>query len=119
MNKFYGRIGFAEMKETSPRVYEEVFQEKKYFGDVLSNQRRWTQTENLNDNVGVQMRISIVANSFAYANWKAMRYVEYLGVLWKINSAEIAYPRIILNIGEVYNGQTAGTGSDSEEVNRT
>ena len=38
-----------------------------------------------------------------------MRYVEFLGVKWKIESVEVQYPRLILSIGGEWHEQTSRT----------
>jgi len=106
MARFSGTVGFLRTEETDPEnhpgVWNEVLEEKRYFGDVLSNSRRWDQNGNFNDNLAVNNRISIVADSFARMNLGAMRFVRWLGDTWKITNAEIQYPRIILTLGGQY-----------------
>lgn len=104
MAKFYGKIGYAETKETVPGVYTETITERSYKGDVLRNTRRWESSENLNDNLNVNNLISIVADAFAYDNFFSMRYIEWMGSKWKITNVEVQRPRLILTIGGVYNG---------------
>ena len=69
---------------------------------MLSNSRRWDQNGNLNDNLVINNRISIVADKFATANMGAMKFVRWLGDTWKITNVEIQYPRVILTIGGQY-----------------
>ena len=107
MAKYYGRIGYAETIETVPGVWEEVITERNYYGDVMRNSRRWETGESLNDNLVVSNSISIVADDYAYAHFAYIRYVEWMGALWKPSSVEVQRPRIILQIGGVYNGDTA------------
>lgn len=107
MAKYFGRIGYAETVETVPGVWEEVIQERQYYGDVIRNARRWENGESLNDNLVVSNSISIVADDYAYQHFAFIRYVEWMGVLWKPSSVEIQRPRIILQIGGVYNGNKA------------
>lgn len=104
MAKFYGKIGYAITKETTPGVWVEEIVERSYYGDVIRNIRRLQGSENLNDNINVSNEISIVADAFANQNFYSMRYVEYMGAKWKVSSVEVKYPRLILNIGGVYNG---------------
>lgn len=113
MAKFYGVVGYAETKETLPGVWENIFVERKYTGDVLRNIKRWEAGENLNDNLTVNNYFSIVADAYAYQNFFAMRYVEWMGVRWKINTVEVQRPRLLLTIGGVYNGEEDGPASDS------
>lgn len=104
MNKFYGKIGYAITKETTPGVWVEQIVERSYYGDVIRNIRRLQSSENLNDDINVSNEISIVADAFANQNFHSMRYVEYMGTKWKVSSVEVKYPRLILSIGGVYNG---------------
>lgn len=103
MAKFYGKVGYLSIEETSPDVYSEVLTERLYKGDVLRNQKRYQASEGLNDDVIVNNSISIVADSYAYENAFAIKYVQWMGVLWKIISIEIQRPRIILSLGGKYN----------------
>jgi hypothetical protein len=106
MGKFYGEIGYAETVETAPGVWQEQITKRQYFGDVVRNVSKMRDGENLNDNLTIDNRLSIVADPYAYEKFHAMRYVNWMGVLWKITSVEVQRPRLILTIGGVYNEQT-------------
>ncbi len=103
MARFVGPIGISSTSETSPGIHEETIVEKIYKGDILRDIRRWEKTQQLNDDLVVANRISIVADAYAYANFSAMRYVKWEGVLWKILNIEIQRPRLILTLGGIYN----------------
>lgn len=103
MAKWFGKIGFAETKETSPGVWEEIITVREYYGDVTRNTRRFQSSENLNDNIVVSNDISIVADPYAIQNFHAIRYIEFMGTKWKINNVEVSYPRLILTLGEICN----------------
>lgn len=103
MAKFFGKIGYAETKQTSPGVWEEEITEREYFGDLTRNTRRLQSSGNLNDNIVVANDISIVADPFANQNFHSMRYVEFMGTKWKISNVEVQYPRLILTLGDQYN----------------
>lgn len=107
MAKFFGKIGFAKMTETTTGVWKEIVSEKQYYGDVISHTRRWEKGEWLNDNLNVNNKFSIVADNYIYENLGYMRYIEWMGTKWKISSFEVERPRLILTVGGVYNGQTA------------
>lgn len=107
MAKYFGKIGYAEQVETAPGVWEEQITERQYYGDVVRNIRKLESSGDINDNINVSMEISIVADPYAIQNFHAMRYVEFMGSLWKITNVEVNYPRLILSIGGVYNGQQA------------
>lgn len=107
MGKWFGRIGYAEQLETTPGVWEEKIVERDYYGDVVRNYRKLESSGEVNDNINVSMEISIVADPYAIQNFHAMRYIEYMGSLWKLFNVEVNYPRLILQIGGLYNGQQA------------
>lgn len=104
MAKFYGVIGYAETVESSPGVWKEQITERSYSGDLSRNKRRLESSGHLNDDINIANEISIVADPFAYQNFHAMRYVEFMGTKWKISDVEVQYPRLILTVGGVYNG---------------
>lgn len=104
MAKFYGEIGFAILTKNSPGVYDEDILERNYYGDILRNSRRLQSTDNVNPNINISNEISIIADPYANENFHAMRYVKFMGTKWKITNVEVNYPRLILTIGDVYNG---------------
>ena len=108
MAKFYGNIGYAETVETAPSVWAEQFHEKTYYGDILRNSRQLqADSQKLNDNLKVSNKISIVADPYALDHFFTMKYVTWMGTNWKITDVEVQRPRLILTVGEVYNGPTA------------
>jgi hypothetical protein len=107
MARFFGRVGYAEESvETSPGVWEEQIVEFSYYGDVLRNTRYLREGEKVNSDLNVENLISIVADAYANEHFFAIRYVEWAGVLWTVTSVEVQSPRLLLRLGEVYNGQT-------------
>lgn len=106
MAKFFGAIGYAETKETTPGVWEEQITERTYYGDLTRNTRRLQTSDKLNDDINVTNEISIVADPFAYQNFHSMKYIVFMGAKWKIESVEVQYPRLILTVGGVYNVET-------------
>lgn len=111
MAKFYGLIGYTDTIETDPvnrpGVFREVvLDERHYYGDVLSNNKRFEKGEHLNDDLNVRNEISILADQFAFENFAKLRYLYWNGTKWKITDVKLAYPRMVLTIGGIYNGQT-------------
>ena len=110
MAKFYGVIGYGTSEETKPDVWEKKITERKYYGDLIRNTHGNARTTSqVNDDVRIANEISIVADPFAYANFRSMLYVEYMGVKWKVTDVEIQRPRLILTTGGVYNGKQTST----------
>lgn len=111
MAKFYGAIGYAVTMETKPGVWKEQITERYYSGDLIRNTRQLQSADKLNDNINVANEISIVADPFACQNFHSIRYVEFMGTKWKISKVEVLYPRLILTIGGVYNGEPKTSAS--------
>lgn len=105
MAKFYGKIGYANTVETKPGVYEEQIAERSYYGDLIRNTRRLQSADQVNDDINISNEISIVADPYATNNFHTMRYAVFMGTKWKISNVEVSYPRLILTLGGVYNGQ--------------
>lgn len=106
MARFHGKVGYGEDVETAPGVWSKSIVERSYFGDVLRNTRRLSEGENLNKDLNVGNSISIVADAFAHGHFFAIVYVEWMGKLWTVSDVEVQRPRLILQLGEVYNGPT-------------
>ena len=113
MAKFYGMIGFAIPTETRPGVWEDVIEERPYYGDIIRNTRRVENGESVNDDIVLSNTFSIVADAYAYLNFFAMRYIEFMNSKWKINTVEVNRPRLVIYTGGVYNGPTPETTASS------
>lgn len=107
MAKYYGSVGYAETVETAPGVFQEQIVARNYYGDLVRNTRRMETADKLNSDINIANEISIVADPFARENFHKMRYIEFMGANWKITNVEVQYPRLILTIGGLYNGETA------------
>ena len=105
MAKYYGQIGYATVEETSPGVWVEEITERNYYGDVVRNRVNVQQGTTVNAGVTISKQISIIADPFAFENFTNMRYITYLNQKWSITGVDVEYPRLILTIGGVYNGQ--------------
>ena len=111
MAKFFGTIGFAVgyregTGENEGIVKEVPVVERAYYGDVLQNTRRFENGSDINDDIQINNRISIVADAYACEHFFAMKYVNWMGAMWKVTNVEVQRPRLILTIGGVYNGPT-------------
>lgn len=106
MAKYHGKVGFVTFKEKTPGVDVETPVEREYFGDVYRNTKRWGKGSDINPDLTVNNQISIVADQYARDNLYAIRYVSWMGTLWSISNVDVQHPRLILTIGEVYNGPT-------------
>lgn len=107
MARFFGPVGFGEQQETAPGVYSEVITELRYYGDVVRDARRLSEAEKLNKDISVTNSISIIADAHANEKYFAIRFVEWGGVAWTVTEVEVQFPRLILRLGEVWNGPRA------------
>ena len=107
MAKFYGKIGFTKTVENPPRSGKFVPEttEKDYTGDILGEIHKWEPAEKVNDDLTITNRFSIIADGFAIENMSFIRFVNWQGQRWKVVSANVQRPRLILAIGGVYNGK--------------
>ena len=113
MTRFYGPVGYSHTVESAPGVAKNVIVERMYFGDVLGNTGKLVEADTLNPNLGIQGQISIVADPYAYGNFMLIKYVVWMGIRWKVSTIDASTPpRIVLRLGEVYNGNTP-TATDS------
>lgn len=117
MAKFYGVIGYVETTETEPGLWEQQIIEKPYYGDLVRNFSKHESSGNVNDNINIANEISIIADPYAMEHFFAIGYVKFqlpaLGGVWKVTNVEVAYPRLILTIGGLYNGNTSGASEQT------
>lgn len=108
MARFHGRVGYGVSTETAaPGVFADTITERVYRGSVINDIRRISEGDRLNVTLSVSNSISIVADAYANEHFHAIRYVEWAGELWTVSTVDVQRPRLILRLGEVYNGPTA------------
>lgn len=108
--KWSGVVGYAIENETKSGVWSGMT-ERKYYGDVTRNSRRIQSIDKVNSDVTTSNEISFVADPYAKENFHAIRYVEFMGSFWSVDSIEVEYPRLKLTIGGIWNGETASETS--------
>ena len=108
MARFHGAVGYGSSVEDPPGsgIWVDQIHEAPYFGDVVRNTRALEGGDSLNSNIKVANSISIIADEYAINHFFLIKYVAWAGVLWTVASAEVRSPRLILTLGEVYNGPT-------------
>lgn len=107
MARFLGEVGYGDTVEDPPGSGKWVDQitERRYSGDVLRNSRQLIG-EGVNSDIGVENRISVVADQFAFDYFANIKYVRWAGGLWTVTNIEVQVPRLVLHLGSVYNGPT-------------
>ena len=108
MVKFYGTIGYGESVDKGDGVWEDDITERNYYGDVIQNIRRLQEDgEKVNSDISVGNSISIIADPYANEHFFAMRYIKWAGTYWIVKSVDVKRPRLVLQLGGVYNGPKA------------
>ena len=104
MKRWFGNVGYIETVETDPGIWEEQETVRSYYGDLIRNTGKFQVSGEVNDDRDVAVQLSIMADAYAEDHFSSMRYVEMWGEKWKVTSVEPNRPRLILQIGGVYNG---------------
>jgi len=103
MPKFFGAIGFGVMTETAPGVYSEDITEINYSIDIFRNTVKQESSGEINRDMNISNKLSFVADDFALSNINNMKYVIWMGSKWTVNSISVEPPRLVLQIGGLYN----------------
>lgn len=105
MAKWFGKVGYSETVETAPGVWMPQNTVREYYGDVMRNSTRWNDnSKSTNDNLTVNTQISIVSDPFAIDKFYSMKWIEFMGVKWKITNVDPQFPRLLLTLGGEWNG---------------
>lgn len=102
MNKFYGTIGFVKTEESKPGIWVPVTEERGYCGDLVRSNWRNESGNKINSDVNMRNQVSIVCDPYALENLQFIKFVRFLGTAWTVTSVDMQYPRLILELGNVY-----------------
>ena len=109
MSKWFGKIAFATQVEYEPGCWEDQVVKRPYYGDLISNRWKREKTNGVNDNINLSNQISIVADPFVLSHVSTIVYIEHMGAKWCVTDVDTSqFPRLILTVGGVYNGDTTG-----------
>lgn len=114
--KYSGNAGFRITDvEVEPDVFEPQVVVKKVRGDVVTSRYHHDQNGDKStiDNIRITNQISLVADQFFMKHISNLQYLEYQGVKWKVENFTIKPPRVILDLGGVYNEQKNAYPTDS------
>lgn len=104
MAKYSGTVGYVTSKETAPDIFEPEELEIPVRGDVLHLTKRYTGSDKVNEDITLNHRLSIVGSEYAFKNFMYIKWATYMGSKWRVQSVEVMRPRLILNLGGLYNG---------------
>ena len=108
MARFFGNVGYGTPGELVDGVWSDQITERPYKGEVLNEARTLVSSDQVNDDIRLSQRISIVADAFAFQNFTLIKYVEWMGTLWAVPTVEVQRPRLILSLGGVYEPSPQG-----------
>lgn len=98
-------IGFSITEETRPGVWTDSrIVRKSYKCELYNHSWQLKEYNKVNPDIVLSNRISILADMYAMRNIGFMKFVSYRGTNWSITDIEIRYPRLVLTVGGVYNG---------------
>lgn len=106
MSKYFGIIGFSDSRETRPGIWEPYILERAYYGDVIRDNRKMDDSQQINSNLNINNQFSIIADPYSTKHFHQMKYLIYMGIKWKITSIEVQYPRLLLSVGGEYNEES-------------
>lgn len=115
-----GVIGYGEQTKIRPGVVDDVITERKFRADVVRPPASGPEEAGkVNDDLKVNVTLSVVATAYHSAHVHAIRYISWKGQLWKVSNVEVNHPRLIMRLGGLYHGPKADApdnpGDDSGE----
>ncbi|MBP3826295.1 MAG: hypothetical protein ILA11_11260 [Butyrivibrio sp.] len=97
-----GKVGFTEEIKEGVSVYRNEIVERKYFGEVLSLSHKDQSDKSINKDFTISNRISLISDPFGMRNFHKICYATLGDVKWRVDSVEVAYPRLILSLSSLY-----------------
>lgn len=112
MAKWAGKVGFIFTHENpeGSGIWKTDVCVKSCTGEVVRVTKRWQDTsDKVNSDITLTNQISIVATPYLLQNFYAIKFVSFMNSYWIVNSVNMDYPRLTLEIGGPYNGDTTPT----------
>ena len=107
-SRWYGKIGFGITKEVRKGVWKPVIEDREYYGNIISVKKTAEQQSySTNDNLMINAKISILDDGYLSSNCASIRYVEFMGTLWKVREIAPEYPRLVLTLGGLYESNSS------------
>lgn len=104
MAKYSGLVGYGIQTETTPGVWKTVDTPRMMKGDFYMESSRHQNGDKVNDDISLNHRISLMGDEWVMKHYPLMRWIEIDGIKWEITSVELKRPRVIVNVGGLYNG---------------
>lgn len=103
--RYSGKFGYAEStEEVRPGIWEDVIVERDQIGVLIQTTEAFTVANSVLPQYRTTTSVSVVSDGVTKVDYSDLRYVTHAGKRWSIGSIVEQYPRLIIYIGEVYNG---------------
>jgi hypothetical protein len=80
-------------------------------GDWKRVESRWNPGSNVIDDKRVNNQLEIISDPFAVTNFTHIRCVKWMGHEWAVTTVTLRPPRIVMEIGGLYNASTEQAGA--------
>lgn len=83
---------------------EDVITERDYIGDVVQRTEAFTVEGSVLPQYRTTTSVSVLSDGVLAEKYSNLRYISYMGQNWSVSSVVQQYPRMVVYIGELYNG---------------
>lgn len=104
--RYSGALGLVEQTEVRPGIWEETVTEVPVLGTVRQATEVLPNVDSVLPQHTTTTSISVPARGVGPLDNSNIRYITYKGHRWQISSIVDEPPRIVVYIGEKYNGPT-------------
>ena len=104
--RYSGVLGIVQQTEVRPGIWEETVTEVPVLGTVRQRTEGLESADRVLPSLGTNTSISVPARGVGPQDNSMIRYITYKGIRWQIQSIVDEPPRIVIYIGEKYNGPT-------------
>lgn len=104
--RYSGALGVIQQTEVRPGIWEETVIEVPVLGDVKQRTEVLSGESAVLPEYSTTTSISVPARGVGPLNNSTIRYITYKNIRWQIASIVDDPPRIVIYIGEKYNGAT-------------
>lgn len=102
------KIGSATNQEVRPGIWEDVITERPALADIEQRTEAFNVEGNIIPEYRTTTSVSVLSQGAIKVNYSDLRYVLYAGVRWAPSTVVVDPPRMIIYLGEVYNGPLPG-----------
>lgn len=102
--RYSGKFGYGQSEEVRPGIWEDVITERDHIGDVVQTTEAFDVSGSVLPQYRTTTSVSVLSDGVLAESYKSLRYVTHAGERWSVASAVLQPPRLVVYIGEVYNG---------------